>query len=168
MAVCNKCDVPLEVDVNYHASFLRKKWYICTGCNDTYNKGRMYVDGKYIPKSHPLYKPGNYKTFNAAAFSSLENYTSTKSGYVYVITNPAWSDWVKVGMAIDAEDRLASYQTSSPLRDYELQYSVYCRDRRKSERKAHKLATELATDRKGEWFKLSVETAVECISDLLK
>ena len=168
MAVCNKCDVPLEVGVNYHASFLRKNWYICKSCNETYNSGRMYVDGKYIPKTHPLYKPGRYKSFNDAAFSSLENYKLTKSGYVYVITNPAWPDWVKVGMAIDAQDRLNSYQTSSPLRDYELKYSVYCKDRRKAERKAHKSVEAICVDRKGEWFQLTVEDAVECISDILK
>ena len=35
------------------------------------NNARMYVNGKYIPVSHPLYKPGRYKSFDEAAFSSL-------------------------------------------------------------------------------------------------
>ena len=47
-----------------------------------------------------------YKSFEDAAFSSLRNYKHTKSGFVYVISNPAWKGWVKIGMAIDAEDRL--------------------------------------------------------------
>ena len=69
------------------------------------NETRMFVDGKYVKKSHPLYKPGNYKTFEDAAYSSFEKYESSTQGEVYIVTNPAWKGWVKVGMAIDAEDR---------------------------------------------------------------
>jgi hypothetical protein len=39
--------------------------------------------------------------------------------YVIVIS-PAYPGWCKVGMAVDAEDRLKQYQTSSPYRDYKL------------------------------------------------
>ena len=85
-----------------------------------------------------------------------------------MITNAAWPEWVKVGMAIDADDRLNSYQTSSPFRDYELQYSVYCKDRRKLERNAHKAIGSIASDRNNEWFKASVEDAVDCITGIIK
>ena len=132
------------------------------------NNARMYVNGKYIPVSHPLYKPGRYKSFDEAAFSSLQNYKLTKEGYVYVISNPAWPEWVKIGMAIDAEDRCKGYQTSSPFRDYQLHHSVYCDDRRSLERKAHKAVGRLAEQRNGEWFKIPVEDAVSCITGLLK
>ena len=75
---------------------------------------RMWVDGEYISKSHPLHRPGRYKGFTDAAFSSLENYETSKEGQVYVIRNPAFPSWCKVGMAVDAQDRLKQYQTSSP------------------------------------------------------
>lgn len=130
------------------------------------NTTRMFVDGKYIPQSHPLHKPGRYKSFNDAAFSSFKNLTSTKEGYVYVISNPAWPDWVKVGMAIDADDRCSSYQTSSPLRDYVLHCAISSDDRRKDESKAHKRLDTVASDRRGEWFKVSVDTAVKYLSAL--
>jgi hypothetical protein len=130
------------------------------------NTTRMFVDGKYIPQSHPLHKPGRYKSFNDAAFSSFENLSSTKEGYVYVISNPAWPDWVKVGMAIDADDRCSSYQTSSPLRDYVLHCAISSDDRRKDESKAHKRLDTVASDRRGEWFKMSVDTAVKYLSAL--
>jgi hypothetical protein len=122
----------------------------------------MFVNGKYIPKSHPLYKAGNYKSFDDAAFSSLENYTRSKEGQVYIITNSAWPEWVKIGMAIDAEDRLNGYQTSSPMRDYKLMYAVSTDNRRKAEAAAHKAAEKIA-ERRGEWFKMSVGQAKECI-----
>jgi hypothetical protein len=138
---------------------------------ETHNKKnhqRMFVDGKYIPKSHPLWKPGRYKSFEDAAFSSLRNYKHTKSGYVYVISNPAWKGWVKIGMAIDAEDRLKSYQTSSPYRDYQLLHSVYVTDRRAIERKAHRKVSKIAEDKQNEWFKVDAIEAIDCITAILK
>ena len=130
------------------------------------NPKRMYVNGKYIKATHPLYKPGRYKTFNDAAFSGTYKLDSIKEGYVYVITNKAWPEWVKIGMAIDAEDRLNGYQTSSPMRDFILEHSVASTDRRKSEKEAHTRALPLSLDSKGEWFKLSVEQAITILDNL--
>jgi hypothetical protein len=126
------------------------------------NKNRMFVNGKYVPKSHPLWKAGNYKSFDEAAFSSLQNYERSNEGQVYIIVNPSWPDWVKIGMAVNAEDRLNSYQTGSPMRDYKLVYAVYTKDRRRAEREAHKAAEAIA-ERNGEWFKMSIGQAKECI-----
>jgi len=127
------------------------------------NGKRMWVNGKYVPRTHPLYKPGRYKNFEQAAFSSLEKYESSVEGQVYVITNPNFPDWVKVGMAIDAEDRLNNYQTSSPFRDYVLQYYYDVNNRRAAENEAH---TELqkSYERKGEWFKCTPEEARVVVS----
>ena len=168
MLCCKDCGVELVVGDNYKASYLKVSTYWGDDCKKKSNDTRMYVNGKYIPKTHPLYKAGRYKSFNDAAFSSLENYELTRSGYVYAVTNPAWPDWVKIGMAIDAEDRCNGYQTSSPFRDYQLHHSVYCDDRRSLERKAHKAVERIAEERNGEWFKLPVEDAVSCITGLLK
>ena len=131
--------------------------------NPYHNKLNMYVNGKYISRSHPLHKPGRYKNFEQAAFSSLERYESSVEGQVYVITNPNFPDWVKVGMAIDAEDRLNNYQTSSPFRDYVLQYYYDVNNRRAAENEAH---TELqkSYERKGEWFKCTPEEARVVVS----
>lgn len=126
------------------------------------NKNRMFVNGKYVPKSHPLWKAGNYKSFDEAAFSSLQNYERSNEGQVYIIVNPSWPDWVKIGMAVDAEDRCNGYQTSSPFRDYKVVYAVDTKDRRKSEALAHKAAEKIA-ERRGEWFKMSIGQAKECI-----
>ncbi len=121
---------------------------------------RMWVDGNYIPKDHPLHKPGRYKGFTEAAFSSLENYELAKQGQVYVIRNPAFPSWCKVGMAIDAEDRLKQYQTSSPYRDYVLVASWDVEDRREAEKQAHALL-EQHYERRGEWFVAYSDMAAE-------
>src|SRR5210317_1642955 len=136
---CNHCDVELVLNENYDEHRLKRKDYICQTCYSEYLNKNMYVNGKYIPRSHPLYKPGRYKTFEDAAFSSLSKYTTSSEGQVYVITNKAWRGWVKIGMAIDAEDRCNQYQTSSPHRDYELKYCKSFLNRRIAESKAHKL-----------------------------
>lgn len=168
MRCCKDCGVELVVGENYKASELKYKIYRCNSCKDLNNARRMYVNGRYIPQSHPLYKPGKYKSFDEAAFASLHNYSNTKEGYVYVVTNPAWPEWVKIGMAIDAEDRCNGYQTSSPFRDFVLHHSVYCDDRRSLERKAHTAVEHIAEERNAEWFKIPAEDAVSCITGLLK
>ena len=123
--------------------------------NPKNNPKRMFVNGKYVPKSHPLYKAGNYSSFEDAAFSSLEKYQSSTEGQVYIITNHSFPEWVKVGMAVDAEDRLRGYQTSSPFRDYELFYSWSVNDRRTAETEAHSILKEWTAGKKNEWFKCS-------------
>ena len=126
------------------------------------NKNRMFVDGKYIPKSHPLHKPGNYKGFTDAAFSSLDNYEASKQGQIYIVISPAYPGWCKVGMAVDAEDRLKQYQTSSPYRDYKLVKAYDVLDRRKAEKFAHELLAK-SHSRKGEWFYLQHPVATSIL-----
>jgi len=127
---------------------------------------RMYVNGKEVSKKHPLHKPGRYKTFNDAAFEGTYKISSIQEGYVYVITNKAWPGWIKIGMALDPEERLNNYQTSSPHRDYSLEHYVASNDRRMSEKESHTKALPLSTDSKGEWFKLSVEQAITILDNL--
>ena len=127
---------------------------------------RMWVNGKEVKKTHPLYKAGRYKGFEEAAFSSLENYKTSPEGQVYIITNPAWEGWVKVGMAVDAMDRTKNYQTSSPFRDYSLLYAYEVNDRRAGEAAAHaRLAKEC--DNINEWFRLPPAIANELILEVI-
>ena len=170
---CIKCNVELILNDNWYESLVSQGKYECKSCvkksareyAKTTNKTQMYVNGKYISKKHPLYKAGRYKSFGDAAFSSLQKDKKVKEGYVYAMVNPAWPDWIKIGMAIDADDRLNGYQTSSPMRDYTLIYYVFSNNRSKDERKAHKLAEKIA-DRRGEWFKISQDKAIEILKEI--
>jgi len=149
-------------------------WYV--GCSDggrrrlqtqaARNKRRMWVNGKYIPIAHPLHKPGRYENFEDAAFDSLKNYSKSKEGQVYIISNPNFKGWVKVGMAVDANDRLNNYQTSSPFRDYKLNYTFDTEDRRASEAAAH-AALDSRFPRNGEWFKCSPLQAWSIIANVI-
>ena len=129
-------------------------------------KKHMYVNGQRIADTHPLYKAGKYKGFEDAAFSGLENYKTNPQGQVYIITNPAWEGWVKVGMAVDASDRANGYQTSAPFRDYQLLYTYDVDDRRAAEAAAHtRLAKEC--DSINEWFRLPSAIANELILEVI-
>jgi len=165
-----RCDVKLIPEVNWTGSRVINKDYICNECGAKregfHNKGRMWVNGKYISRNHPLYKAGRYKTFSDAAFDGTYKLDSIKEGYVYVITNPAWPEWVKIGMAIDADDRCNGYQTSSPFRDYKLEHTVMSNNRRKAEAEAHKAAAKIAVEQRGEWFKISIEQAKDILNTL--
>lgn len=172
--VCYMCNISLN-DTNWNPSYQKKNFKVCKQCfNSTFNAKNnkvnnplaMYVNGKYISRKHPLYKPGRYKTFNDAAFEGTYKADSIKEGYVYAICNRAWPDWVKIGMAIDAEDRLNGYQTSSPYRDYTLEHKVYSDNRRESEREAHTKATAVCKGNKGEWFNMSVKEAITILDNL--
>jgi len=170
---CRKCKVELSSDNQYRTHVINGI-NLCIPCQkelslrycQSSNPNRMYVNGKYIKHTHPLHKAGRYKTFNDAAFEGTYKLDSIREGYVYVITNKAWPEWVKIGMAIDAEDRLNGYQTSSPMRDFVLEHSVASTDRRESEKEAHTKALPLSLDSKGEWFKLSVEQAITILDNL--
>ena len=131
--------------------------------NPTTNATRMTVNGKYVSRKHPLWKIGNYKSFNDAAFSSFVNYSKSTDGFVYAIKNKAWPEWVKVGKAGDAEDRLKNYQTGDPFRDYTLEFSFKVTNRHTAETEAHKALALLSEDRRNEWFKVDLTTAVRCI-----
>ena len=165
---CIDCGVVLEFKKNWSYSFKKKAKYFCVDCDVKRNAKRMYVNGKYISNLHPLYTPGRYKGFTDAAFSSLQNYEDSKQGQVYVIRNPAFPSWCKVGMAVDAEDRLNSYQTSSPHRDYVLIHKEFFYDRRRAEAQAHIEAGKLAEEHNSEWFKLDNYTATLILKGLDK
>jgi hypothetical protein len=134
--------------------------------NPIHNPKNMYVNGKYVSRKHPLYRAGNYKTFEGAAFSSFEKYESSTEGEVYILTNPAWKGWFKVGMAIDSEDRCRGYQTSSPLRDYKIEYRKEFKDRRSAESTAHRRLKRICKDFAGEWFYTNINKVKEVIESI--
>lgn len=79
-------------------------------------------------------------------------YYRPKHGDIYVIYNPSFKGWVKVGCALDVKDRLKSFQTADPFRGYIVKYSIPVDNKLESETKAHD-RLEQSFERKGEWFK---------------
>lgn len=75
-----------------------------------------------------------------------------QEGFIYIIGNPSWPDYYKVGMTLDTKERLSSYQTYSPFRDYKLYHYRFVEDRRNAEKQLHKVLEEYSC--KGEWFNI--------------
>ena len=157
---CIKCSVALNDD-NWCQGNQRKNFYICGSCDDA---RKMWVGGKYISKKHPLWKAGRYKSWEDVA--NHQELNTVKQGYVYAISNQAWPAWVKIGMAVDADDRLRSYQTSDPHRSYELVAKAFVPDRKEAEQTLHWTASMISEDQRGEWFKMPKEWAEKLVTNM--
>ena len=122
------------------------------------NAKRMWVNGVYVPRAHPMHKPGRYVANEGSFFDVTPEDSKPLAGWVYIITNEAWPEWVKVGMADDPEKRLSGYQTSSPIRDFALFEAYHVGDRRQAEKAAHDILKGTYA-KKGEWFKCNPAVA---------
>ncbi len=87
-------------------------------------------------------------------------------GYVYVIFNPAWSEWYGVGKCgHNYRGRLSGYNTCSPLRDFSFVHLRQCNDPKKLERRIHKKLRKRALRYENEWFVLDFKTLVDIIEE---
>jgi site-specific DNA-adenine methylase len=99
-----------------------------------------------------------YKRLNVVA-------SVTKEGYIYVIKNPAWPNYVKIGRTGESKVRLGQMQTFSPFGDYEIIHYIPCLDMRQGERQIHKSLS--AVRAQGEWFNTTDKVALNCIQEIL-
>ena len=151
---CNHCGVELIADTedpnyNWHDSRVARHHYICYPCIlFRYKENRL---------QHKI------ESLNLTYKNSVDEITE---GHVYIICNPAWEGWFKVGMAVNAEDRCSQYQTSSPMRDYELKYKKVFKNRRIAEGTAHRRLERICADFQGEWFQINLNKAIQTIEDI--
>lgn len=89
----------------------------------------------------------------------------------YVITNPAWPEWVKIGFTSKSEmkSRLSTYQTGSPFRDYEVFHEVHFEDAKSAEKEVHKRLKQMNVIRSSgtEWFKMPKKIAANMVDSVL-
>jgi hypothetical protein len=72
------------------------------------------------------------------------------SGFVYLISNSAFPEWIKVGITKNLEKRLSTYQTYDPLRRYIVEKYSFVEDSRYIEKlllNKYKISTKT-----GEWI----------------
>jgi len=145
---CNTCKVELN-NLNWYIGFQKNSTYRCKPCTRAYQIP--------IERARRLLK--KIKAGTLAQFNEI------KTGDVYVITNPTWPDWVKIGRGVDAKDRFKDYMTYSPYRDYKLEHYVHTNNRADAEHKAHVEAEKLG-EKRHEWFNITVAQAKEILNGL--
>ncbi len=89
--------------------------------------------------------------------------TDIDQKYVYVISNKAYKNEYKVGIAKDIQKRLNSYQTSDPNRGYKLEHKKLTPRYRELERYIH---TEFQS--RHEWVKADLESIKKAMKDFDK
>ncbi len=85
--------------------------------------------------------------------------------YVYIISNPAWGDWYKVGIATNIHKRLGTYQTGSPFRDYKVEYAIHTPFYDSIEKHVHH-AADKHMECKHEWVKVPLEEIIDVLDDM--
>jgi len=102
------------------------------------------------PVTNPT-KPPRRTDGGAPAPSGME--------FVYIMSNPAWKNKLKVGRAKDAYDRVNYFQTGDPERAYSLEYKIATPNAAATEKHMHKT---FGADH--EWIAgVSLETLIKAI-----
>ncbi len=92
----------------------------------------------------------------------------SKSGYVYIISNKNFPNHYKIGVTTDIERRLQNYQTSSPFRDYKIEYYISHPDCYHAEKLIEKQMKHFALSQKNEWYEISLELAKQRLDESLE
>ena len=132
----------------------------------SYNKA-LSIYKKFL-KTHGLQECKNFVVELAKrlrdGFDGLEE--KGTMGFVYVLTNPAWSDKVKIGRTEDLNKRLSQLNVGDPHKAYEIVFSKFFLDCEEKEKVAHGIAATLSPTQSGEWFTLAKYEAINIIKEL--
>ena len=82
--------------------------------------------------------------------------------YVYVISNPAFPEWLKVGKTKNLHTRLRTLCTGSPF-----EYEYVLVDEYDDDRPIHNRLLAQGIERKREWFKCELDVIEEAIADVV-
>jgi len=78
---------------------------------------------------------------------------------IYIVTNPHFKGWSKLGHTLDTHKRLGQYNCATPLKDYEIETIVKCREEVAQAFEQTVLAKCRATYlTSGEWIKCDKES----------
>ncbi len=91
-----------------------------------------------------------------------------KGGYLYIVTNDAFPEWVKVGITTNLKERLHLYQTCDPHRGYKLVYSLHHPKYKEAEKRIREVMKHFALDTKGEWYQVDLEMAKSRLEEQLE
>lgn len=88
-------------------------------------------------------------------------------GFVYIISNPAFQNYFKIGITENINERLGVYQTSSPHRNYKVEYYIFHPKYKIAEKKIHEMMKYFAKQHKNEWFECDLKIAITRLDETL-
>lgn len=129
----------------------------CVICKNNFETSRFYCINEQYKCKHCL------KDIRDQRGVSVKKHSKHTGCSMYIISNPAFKGWLKVGRTVEIEKRLNSYQTADPLRSYKLEYLTPI---------DYPTAIEnyLKPFSKGEWIYCELDKvikAIECLRDNL-
>ena len=83
-----------------------------------------------------------------------------KSGYLYIITNPAFPGFVKIGVTENIDARLRTYQTADPKRAYKIEFYIAHPDCYEAEKRIKEMMKYFALSQRNEWYEVSLDVAI--------
>ena len=90
-----------------------------------------------------------------------------KPGYLYIISNPAYANFLKFGITEDIQSRLSQYQTADPKRNYKVEYYIQHPKYKKAEIKIQEMLKYFAKSQKNEWAEISLPIAISRLDETL-
>lgn len=87
--------------------------------------------------------------------------STTKAGFVYVVTSPQFPGWVKIGSTMNLDERLVAFNVHNPYGDFTYSFYNFFDFRVEAERTIHAKFEEARGS--GEWFRLDPETVKSAI-----
>jgi len=82
------------------------------------------------------------------------------SGFVYLLTNVCFPNWVKIGKTFDPSSRLFVYLTGDPHRAYQMEDEIPVKDMHQEEKDLHSHFEKISRSRDHEWFEIDLDTAL--------
>ena len=153
---CTKCKTEKPLDAFYKDKTSPDGYKkTCKACKKAYqltivgrhNSKQCFVAKQYLPVKHPLHVAGaRFRSWNelyahwrkVADLGSESPFHAPElevdgTGFIYIIYNPAFDGWYKIGRTDDGANRLRTYQTADPHRAYKVCYEVEFYDCREAE-----------------------------------
>ena len=136
---CNKCNtIKSEDDFSVNKAKKSGRSSTCRKCHSERERNKRMKHCRICSKNKKLID--NFKITSEVVTSTYLNRTyssvcnkciesgkdkkkyTPRPGWIYAVTNPAWKEWVKIGCTAKENpyERVHSYQTGAPLRDYEV------------------------------------------------
>jgi len=137
------------------------KKVVCRGCKNL--KSKTHYD-----KSQWKMREVNKPKCKQCIYKYNRRKSKPKNGVIYLIQNPAWKEWVKVGLSTNIGVRLRTINTYSPFRDFMIIFTVETDDVFDSEKRIHEKLRKMKIENNSEWFKIDTDRMIKFLNSEIK